>query len=222
MDLSILNKFAYFNHKQFSAFLNINNSEVVLSRLNKNKKIEKIEKGKYTLHNDELIYATIITIPSYLSGLSALYYYGLTTQIPIKHTIITQNQKKSFKNFNFIKVNKNYFFGYNKVNYKNFDLFIANKEKLLIDLVNFQYLGVSIIDLNLLLKEKLNIKLIINYLKKINKISLIKRIGFLLEQNNIDIYNYFEKQIKKDKNYILLNTNKIETQNISKKWRIKY
>ena len=214
MDKDFFNKFAYFTGKQLQAFLNKSHSEVILTRLNKEKKIIKIEKGKYTFHEDDLIYATVIVTPSYLSGLSALNYYGFTTQNPIRHSIITTIQKKSLEKLDFVKVKKEYFFGFDRINYKNFDLFIAKPEKL------FQNLGVSISDLEELLKSKLDKMLIIDYLKKIGNLSLIKRIGYLLEKEGIDIYEQFKKELRKDRNYIKLNITLDKTQIRLTKWRI--
>ena len=220
MDLSIFEDFAYFTNKDFEAFLNKKNSPVYLTQLSKENKIIKIEKGKYTLHEDPLIYITTLTLPSYLSGLSALNYYNLTTQIPIHHTIITPNQKKPIPNISFIKIKKEYFFGYKKINYKNFDIFIAEKEKLLIDCLYLD-LGVNISELERLLEENLNTKKIINYLQKIDNISLIKRVGYLLEKkNNTDIYNKFKDKILLDKNYIKLEKNLPKKDINNSKWKL--
>lgn len=135
MNLDFFKEFAFFTKNDLEAYLHINNPEVIISKLNKEKKIIKIEKGKYTLYDDSLIYLTIISSPSYLSGFSALNYYGYSNQIQLKNVVLTTNQKKSIRNCNFIKVKKEFLFGFNKIKYKNFEIYIVNKEKLLIDCI---------------------------------------------------------------------------------------
>ncbi|MFW6009494.1 MAG: type IV toxin-antitoxin system AbiEi family antitoxin domain-containing protein [archaeon] len=220
MDIDFFNNLPFFTNEDLEAFTHKNHSYVLLTKLKKTNKIIQIEKGKYTLHDDPLIYASNIVYPSYISGLSALYYYGLTTQIPIKVIVLTKDVKRNNKYINFIQISNELFFGYEKKQYKNFEIFIANKEKLLIDSIYFQKLATSITDLEPLLREKLNKDSITNYLKKINNISLIKRVGYLLEKQNIDIYDEFKSKILKDKNYIKLEQNLPKTKNSNSKWRI--
>lgn len=216
MDLTLLNKLPLFTNKDLKLHYNIKYPETYIVR-NK-QKIKKIEKGKYTLHNDSLIYATHIVNPSYLSFLSALNFYEYTTQTPLKHTVATIKQKK-LNEIKFIKINRKYFFGYNKIKYGNFEIFIADKEKLLLDCLIYQKY-VSISELTNLLNDNLDKNKIISYLNRINNINLLRRTGYLLETVGIDIYEKYKNKIKKINKYILLNRNLKKTKNNNTKWKI--
>lgn len=217
MTLSKLEKLPLFRNKELKLHYRIKYPETYICR-HKNK-IKTIEKGKYTLHEDPLIYATHIVNPSYLSFLSALNYYGYTTQIPLKITVAITKQKKELKDIKFIKINKKCFFGYNKIRYGDFEIFIADKEKLLLDCLIYQkYVNIS--ELNKLLKDNLDKDKIIKYLNRINNIDLIRRAGHLLEINGIDIYEEYLYKIKKINKYILLNRKLKKTKNNNSKWKI--
>lgn len=219
MDLSKLNKLPLFVNKDLKLYYNIKYPEVYINRLKEKNKIITIEKGKYTLQEDPLTYITLITNPSYLSFLSALYFYGYSTQIPIKYTVATKYFKKDLENVKFIKINPKYFFGYLKIKYNNSNLFIADKEKLLLDCLLYQnYVQVS--DVFDLLKSGLDKKKIINYLSRINNISLIKRTGYLLDLIGIDIYYVFKNKIKNNNLYVKLNKNLNKTNINNSKWKI--
>lgn len=220
MDYSFLSKVPLFTSKDLKTYLNLKGTSVYLDRWLKNNSIIKIEKGKYTLHDDPFIYATSIVTPSYISFFSALSYYGYTTQIPLKVSVATSVVKKSLENIEFIKISRKHLFGYKRVNYRGFDICIATKEKLLLDCLLYQNSGVSVYELEELIKSNLDINRLVVYLKRINSISLYKRCGFILDFFGIDLYNEFEKKIKDDKNYILLNSNIEYIGEISKKWRV--
>ena len=217
MDLSKLAKLPLFRNKDLKLHYGIKYPEIYICR--HIKKIKTIEKGKYTIHEDPLVYATQIINPSYLSFLSALNFYGHTTQIPLKLTIAITKQKKELKQIKFIKINKRYFFGYKKIRYGDFEIFIADKEKLLLDCLIYQkYVSVS--ELNKLLKDNLDKDKLINYLNRINNIDLIRRTGYLLEINGINIYDEYFQRIKKVKKYILLNRNLKKEIINNAKWKI--
>lgn len=211
-----LEMFPYFTGKMLKAFLHKNYHSTTITRW-KNKLIQ-IEKGKYTVHQNPLVYASSIITPSYISFRSALYYYQLTNQIPIKTQVITHRYKQDTKELLFYT--SKYMFGYEKKSIDNFDLFIATKEKLLVDCLLYPKAGIAIDELTQLLKESLHTQTIIEYLKKIDNLSLIKRCGYLLEAHNTDIYKHFKDAIKRDTNYILLNPYQKKGKKINQKWRL--
>lgn len=216
MDKEKLEQYPFFTGKMLKAFLNKNHPSVTLVRWKH--KIKKIEKGKYTIQKNVLTYATTLVIPSYCSFRSALSYYQLTNQLPIKVQVVIKKRKKDLEEIEFIK--SKYMFGYVKKRIDEFDFFIAEKEKLLIDCLLYKEAGVFIDELEYLLKEDLDINKIINYLKKINNLNLIKRVGYLLEQNNKFIYNYFSSEIRNNTNYPKLQELNKKSNKINKKWRL--
>lgn len=96
--------------------------------------IEHIEKGKYCVSGaSEDAIASHIAYPSYISLISALRYYGLTTQIPAEKYVITTARHKPllFHKYliRFIKVDKRLMFGFGEVN----GVSVASPEKALVD-----------------------------------------------------------------------------------------
>lgn len=216
METNQLNKFPFFTGKTLKAFLDKNHPEVTISRLKS--KIITIEKGKYTVHTNPLIYATVLVTPSYCSFRSALSFYQLTNQIPTKTQVVIQKRKNDVKDIHFITTN--YFFGFTRMQVEGFDFFIANKEKLLLDCLLYQKEGVMPSELSQLIKEPLDTKKVIRYLKRINNLALIKRTGYLLDLQGKNIYNSFKRPLEKSDNYPLLNTKLPKSKNNDIKWRL--
>ena len=102
--------------------------------LQKRNGIERIEKGKYCISGmPEDAVVSHIVYPSYLSLISALRYYNLTTQIPKEKYVITTLRHKPllFHNYmvRFITVNEKLMFGFNEVN----GVSVATPEKAFVD-----------------------------------------------------------------------------------------
>ena len=197
-------------------------SKLILNRLKKQNLIYKVSENRYTTKTNPFVIATNIINPCYLSWWSASYYYGFTEQIPNIVYVATTSRKKqtTFKGYQIKFIPTKNFFGYKKEKTNEGDIFIAEKEKLIIDvLLKPNYIGnfseiTEIIKNADISKDKL-----ISYLKKINNQSLTKRIGFLLEKLKlIDIKNSF----RLDNNYIFLNQFPKKGKEINTKWRIKY
>ncbi|MFH1209284.1 MAG: hypothetical protein V1663_00645 [archaeon] len=202
-----------------------NYSKLLVYRLKKEGLIFEVEKNKYTLNKDPFVIASNIIWPCYISFWSALRYYNLTEQLPQNISVVTTRaRKKKEIKFNDIKivfttVKGKYFFGYNKERYQNFDIFIANKEKALIDSVLFKRVSFSeicdIIKKNI---DEIDIELMIDYLIKIKNKALIKRFGFLFYKLNINIYDKLKKCI--DSNYVVLDYSIKGNNKKNKKWGV--
>ena len=197
-------------------------ARTLLYRLQKKGYIKRIERGKYTCHNDLMIVASYILTPSYISLWSAFKYYNLTQQQPQTISIISKKPHKDIIiNNTKIKFNvTKHFFGYKKERYRDFDIFVAEKEKAIIDALLFkmpiQDIAESIID------ESINYKKLVAYAKKTENHSLIKRLGYILQNkkggsyglkafdNNYILLDYFHKKIgKKNKEWKLIVNNKL-------------
>jgi predicted transcriptional regulator of viral defense system len=150
----------------------------ILKRLKKNNKIEKIKNGVYSLKNtDDMIKATRCIEPSYISFLSALNYYNLTEQIPIKIQLVTTKRKKH-KDYDFTTIKKDLFFGYININ----GIIIAEKEKAIIDSLYLPKQARGIKEIKLIIKNNLN---------KLNKKKLIR-----YANKNIKIKNELNEILK--------------------------
>lgn len=199
-------------------------SSLFLYRLKKKGLITEIERNKYTLKKTNLyIVFSNLVYPSYLSFLTAFSYYGLTTQIPKQIQIISLKSKKEcyFDNYmlKFIKFKVNRFFGYKREKSLGGFIFIAELEKAIVDSLFLpQYCpidetsralseSISSIDINKLIEYALKMK---------NKV-VLKRLGYLLEKNNINIYNKLKNKINKRYDYLDLISKKGWK---NKKWKL--
>lgn len=222
-----LEKYPVFNLKTLKDIIDKDSgySKLVIYRLKKDKLIFEIEKNKYTTKKDAILISSNILWPSYISGWSALRYYNLTEQLPqIILIITTRKRKKKEIKFNntkiiFTKVKPKYFFGYKKEIYSEFNIFIAEKEKALIDSALLKKVSFSeicgIIKNNI---ENIDINLLMSYLIKIKNKALIKRFGFLLDKLNIDRYNEVKKFI--NFKYIPLDYALSKKGKKDKKWKV--
>lgn len=194
-----------------------------LNRLKKRGLIFSIEKNKYTCYKDPFLIASRIIWPSYISGWSALSYYHLTEQIPHAFWIITTKKKKSLTferaKIIFIKTQPKFFFGFDKINYQNFEVFLADPEKTLIDCALFRKVSFSeIIEIFKKNLKALQIKKFIRHLLRIRNKSLIKRFGFLLDRLGQDYSKQFKSYL--DPTYIFLDYSLPKKGKRNKKWRI--
>jgi len=224
--LKELSRYAVFDVKIVSDILNKSReySKLVIYRLKQEKLIFEIERNKYTTKKEPLVIASNLVWPSYISCWSALRYYNLTEQLPETFFVITTRARKKRKinmensKIIFIKVSGKYFFGYAKEILNDFEIFIATKEKALIDSALFKKISFSeIFDIIQNNKDELDFDLLINYLIKIKNKALIKRFGFLLDSLGINTLK-LNKYI--DYKYIPLDYAGLAKGKKNKKWRV--
>ncbi len=225
--LKELEKYPVFNIKKIRDISgkDSNYAKLLVYRLKKDNLIYEIEKNKYTLQNDIFVIASRLIWPSYISLWSALNYNKLTEQIPQVISIITIKRRKNrniiFNNvkIEFIKVKPKYFFGYKKERLGDFDIFIAEKEKAILDSILLRKVSVS--EIYEIIKghiQEININILISYLIKLKNKALIKRLGIILEKCGVDKYNNLKRFI--DYKYISLDFALEEKGKKNKKWRI--
>jgi len=206
-----LEKYPVFNLKKIGEITGKTKgyAKLLVYRLKKKGIITEIEKNKFTTNNDPMVIASNMIWPSYISCWSALRYYNLTEQLPQDIFVITtKTRKKRIVKFNnikiiFIRVKPKYFFGYIKERYNNFDIFIAEKEKALIDSALFKKISFS--EICNIIKNNLDIldtRLFLDYLIKIKNKTLIKRFGFLFDKLNMGVYKKIKRFI--DSKYVVL------------------
>ncbi|MCD4772054.1 MAG: hypothetical protein K8R41_01575 [Bacteroidales bacterium] len=196
--------------------------KTTLSRLAKQNKIFRLKAKYYSLNRIENKFQIQKIYPeTYISLHSALEYYGSTTQRFNNLDLITKNLLKNQNventKIHFHKVKQDLFFGYEKVQINNTNVFISKIEKTIIDCTYFSskiYLS-DIYDFVKKYREKINIEIISNYLNKIDSSVLNKRVGYLLELNNIHL-----KEIKINNKYESLNINLRKTGTKNTKWKL--
>lgn len=189
-----------------------------LYRLKKRKLIFEIEKGKYTVHEDPLVFSSHILSPSYISFWTALRFYNLTEQLPLTIMIASPKSKKkiSFRHTTIAFYKTKHLWGYTKMRYSKFDIFVADAEKSIIDCLLSQSVPFAEI-FKALSSPDIAIEKLKAYALKTKNRSLIKRVGYLLEKRGC---NAEELLPFIDYNYVLLDTLRGKKGQKNKKWRI--
>lgn len=196
-------------------------SSIYLQRLEQRKIITRIEKGKYALVDTPVeVIASNLIIPSYISFLSALSHYHLTTQIPRVLQLVAPKSKKKIlyenKEIHFIKQQK--IFGYKREKTTRGYLFIGLKEKIIIDCLYLpQYCPISE-TIFAMQESRLNKNKLLEYAQAMNSIVTIKRLGYLLEQQGIDIYPQMHSYL--NKRFDLLNPHLPSKATYNSKWKL--
>ena len=218
--IKILQDYPLFKENDIAKIMNKNPDYIktLLYRLNERGVIHRIERGKYTCYDDILLFASYIYVPSYIGLWTAIRYYNLTEQLPKTIFVMVPKSRKSLK-FNGISiefVKTKYFFGFKKERYRDFDIFIAEPEKTLIDSLISRKIPLDEIE-KIIKTKQFNIKKLLDYAVKIRNKSLIKRLGFILEENNIK-----SERLKKfiDANYIILDLMLSKQGKKNKKWMV--
>jgi len=163
-----LNKL-YFSYRDIAREfgLSLGSSRVAASRLVKSGEIIRIKRNFYVLSqkwnylsiDERFILANLLQVPSYVSLMSALSYYEVTTQVqPNFIESVGYNRTKFIEvkenSFNFSKINRKLYFGFAKV--KGF--FIASPEKAFLDALYLKSLKKYNFDITSIDFRKLNIQ----------------------------------------------------------------
>lgn len=204
----------------------------LLHDLTKKKWLFRLSKGKYLIlpleagvepefTEHELVIASNLIFPYYISYWSALNYYGLTEQVSKTIFIATIKRKREMEmkglKFKFVTINKNKFFGFDKVPINNHSINLAEKEKAIVDCLDFpRYCGgiTEVIKAVDGAKEELDLNKLIAYAKKMKNRAILNRLGYILELLNIKM------EIKPGKHYVLLEPMGKKKGTYNKKWKI--
>lgn len=174
-------------------------AKVLAGRLVKKGVIFRVERGKYTAHEDPMLFSSHIVQPSYLTLWTALSFYGLTTQLPREIFVASRVRKWPLRfgdtRINFIRLEP---WGFLKMPYRGMEIFVAEKEKLLLDIIATNLVPVA--ETGELIEEA-DTQKVMEYSLRTGNRSLIKRVGFLLEEHGIGAENLRKMG---DNNYILL------------------
>ncbi len=139
-------------------------------RWKKKNLIYEIEKGKYTTEEDPFLVSSWVIWPSYISGWAALHFHHLTEQLPFTIQIMTTRKRnKKIINYgnakiSFTTIKPSFLSGYMRVIYQQKEIFIAEKEKALVDALATRKMsfaeGIEIIKSN---KRKINFRKLFSY-----------------------------------------------------------
>jgi predicted transcriptional regulator of viral defense system len=218
--IKILEKYPLFTFNEFVRITG-KTSEYArnyLYRLKKEGLIFQIERGKYTVFDDTMIFSSHIVIPSFISFWTAFRFYNFTEQLPVDIMIASPKSKKTI-DFQGTKIRffkTKHMWGYKKQRYMDFDILVAEREKCIIDSLLMKN---TIFDeiVKAIGTKEFDSKKLVEYAIKTKNKSLMKRIGYLMGKFGFET----EELIKHlDNNYILLDWNGIKKGERNKKWKI--
>ncbi len=196
--------------------------KTTLSRLVRQNKIFRLKTKYYSLKQIENKLQLQRLFPETYIGLhSALEYYGSITQrfnnLDLIARNLLKNQNINDTKIHFHKVKQEFFFGYKKARINNSEVFISNIEKTIIDCTYFSS-KIYLTDIDDFVKkniEKINIDLLGSYLKKIDSSVLNKRVGYLLDINDLQI-----EKLRINNKYEILNVNLSKAGLKNTKWKL--
>jgi len=207
--------------------------KVILSRLEKQGQIERIEKGKYmiiplgatkgkyTLH--EFALGTNVVHPCIIAYWSALHYHGYTEQIPRTVFIQTTARKKKQDitifgiSYKIIRIKKEKIFGTENVWFEDMKVTITDKEKTIIDCLDKPHYSGGIIETAKALRTKqYDTKKLIRYAQKINNTGVIRRLGYLCDTLGIPL----SLSAIQTRNYLMLDPTQPTTTTTNAKWKL--
>lgn len=183
-----------------------------LSRAVKRGSLIRVERGKYTAHADPMIYASHIETPSYLSLWSGLRYYDVTTQQPARVQVITARNRKDLASVEFFRSRT--LFGFGKRRYADFEIFVADPERLLLDCLARK--AVPVEELSDLV-EIVDIDTSVEYAAQLGTASVKKRLGYLLEAVRGESIQALQVD---DRNYPRLDLTRPANGETDSKWRL--
>ena len=198
-------------------------ARLYLHRLKEKGVMEAVERNKYAFADKHpYVIATNLVFPSYMSFLTALHYYGATTQIPGTIYIAATRSKKSLAirgySVEFVKLKKERFFGYTREKFQDKFIFVAEKEKLIIDALFLPRYCPIDETFKIMEDKEVNIDTLIEYGLRMESIVTLKRLGVLLELKGIDIYDRLKYML--NRKYDLLNPFLPKKGDKNSKWRI--
>jgi len=211
------NKLVVFTIKDLILLMGINKTSAynLIKSLKKKELIKKENGFFYLINKEEFAVISNSYFPCYISFLSALNYYGLSDNTPKKILIVSTKYFKSSNLIQSVKLAKTRFFGYNSVG----DMIIAEKEKAILDsllLPKYSNGMKEVIKSFNICFSKMDKKKLISYALKMNNKAVLRRLGFLLEQNNFKEISKLKKRI--GKGYELLDPSLPKKNNLNKNW----
>ena len=197
--------------------------------LSKTGMINRLEKGKFVRSNfsDDKVIANFMAPDGGIAYWTALNSHGLTEQFANRTFIQTAMRKKRISEkshqYEFIKVSKYKLFGYKTYGYGNHQYKMTDVEKTIIDCFDLpQYAGWYQETIKALNNAKLYQSKMIKYCKQMDNMSLIKRLGFLidfLEKPNMkEFIEYAQNTI--DSNYSLFEIGGEKEGEYNSKWKL--
>ncbi len=205
-------------------FVNKNKASKTVASLVRKGRMICIEKGKYLIvpikapnqqwAPNEFMVATLWmgNTPYYIGYFTMYNYWGFTEQIP--QTIFVLNLRKNVKKtigslrYEALRIDKKKYFGIQKINIEDVDVYISDKERTLVDFI-FNPMG-SWENVQTVVTEQIgsiNLQKFIRYLIKFPVIAVRKRAGIMLEKAGVPLKELIslKKSTGKGSSYTVFN-----------------
>lgn len=221
-----------FSFNQLRKIINCNKGmlQTTLEKLVSANFLSRIERGKYCLPSfrNEFVIGTFIAPNSAIGYWSALHWYGLTDRFP--NSVFIQSPKiKSDKEifgvqYKFIKIKLEKISGVIEKGNRGNKFLITDKEKTLVDCFDLpQYAGSYSDLIRAFSQAEIDETKLIEYCKKINNISAMKRMGFLASLVKKPDYENFLVFVKTNinKRYTLFDPAGQNTGQFDKEWNLR-
>lgn len=183
-----------------------------LSRLARRDELTRVERGKYTVHDDPVIYATYVETPSFLSLWSGLRFYDLTAQQPTRAQVIAATGRDDLPGVEFFVSSD--MFGFGRRRYAAFEVFVADEERLLVDCLARRQVPVSEL---VGLVESVDVERAEECAARFGRNSVRKRVGYLVEAIRGETVDALRVS---DRNYPLLDLSGPENGEKDASWRL--
>jgi predicted transcriptional regulator of viral defense system len=157
----------YFGYEEIARTLNISlsSARVAVSRYVKAGFLIRLKRNVYVLHEkwaamsleQKFAIANLIQVPSYVSLMTALNYYEITTQLQqdfIESVAVKRSNEIEIENtiFHYVKTKPELYFGFTRTQ----GFFIADPEKAFVDALYLQSLGRHSLDVSSIDFQRLN------------------------------------------------------------------
>lgn len=184
-----------------------------LSRMTRRGDLRRVERGKYTVHDDPVVYATYVETPSYLSFWSGLRFYDLTTQQPTGVQVVCAVNRGDLPRVTFYASGD--LFGFGRARYDRFEVFVAHEERLLLDCLARDLVPVSALGE---LVAAVDVDVAVEYAERLDRTAVKKRLGYLLE---VVQDRRVESLRIRDRNYPVLDLTRPAEGRTDPRWRIR-
>lgn len=207
---------------------------VLLSRMEEEGSIERIERGKYLVVPlaarsglytlNEFVVGSELVEPYAIGFWSALSYHGLTEQFPGTVFVQTTSRKKKRNltifgvRYLIVKVSDYRFFGLENVWIESKSVVVTNREKTVVDCLDRpEYCGGVIEAAKALRDGSFDYGVLSRYALDMNNSGVIRRLGFLCDYLSIPI----ELPETRTRNYLLLDPTMPGEGDTDSKWRLR-
>ncbi|MBU1339233.1 MAG: hypothetical protein KKD56_09205 [Acidobacteria bacterium] len=176
----------------------------------------------------DFVIASHLVKPYYISFWSALNYFGLSDQIPKSVFVATKKAKKTIQVLNtefvFVQLKQNSFVGIEKIDIEGHKINISNINKTVADCLDHPEHsgGIEEVAKAIYFNHKdLNFVKIKDYALKLKNITILKRLGYILDQSNLlNEYKYIFDNILLTKGYSKLDTISQAKGRYNEKWKL--